>query len=242
MQHLKIYKDVDEVIESLANVICDSAEESIKNRGVFNFVLAGGGSPKKLYELLASDAYKNKIDWRKTYFFFGDERFVPENDEERNSLMVKKALLDPLNIQKSHIFNVDTTTTPGEAAMKYWEVIKSHFKDGPIQFDFILLGLGDDSHTASLFPQTSVLEETEATIKSVWVEEVDRYRITMTAPLINQARQIAFLVFGAGKAEAVYHILEDQSGSSAEYPARLITKDPQKVTWFLNEAAASQLK
>ncbi len=135
MQHLKIYKDVDEVIESLAKVICDSAEESIKNRGVFNFVLAGGGSPKKLSELLASDAYKNKIDWRNTYFFFGDERFVPENDEERNSLMVKKALLDPLNIQKSHIFNVDTTTTPGEAAMKYWEVIKSHFKDGPILFD-----------------------------------------------------------------------------------------------------------
>lgn len=242
MELLKIYKEIDEVIDVLAKEICESAEEAIKSRGVFNFVLAGGGSPKKLYELLASEPYKNRIDWRQVYFFFGDERFVPLNDDDRNSLMVKRALFDPLNIQESHIFNVDTTSSPEEAAKHYWDAIKSHFGEESIVFDFILLGLGDNSHTASLFPQTSVLQETESTVKSVWVEEVDAYRITMTAPLINQAHQIAFLVFGQGKSEAVFHILEDQSGSPTEFPARLITQNPNKVTWFLDETAASRLK
>ena len=124
---------------------------------------------------------------------------------------------------------------------KYQHAIESHFQNRPIEFDFNLLGLGDNSHTASLFPNTSVLDETEAVVKSVFVKEEDRYRITMTAPLINQSRHIAFLVFGAGKADAVFHVLRDQAGSPQKYPARLISKDEKKVRWFLDQAAASRL-
>ena len=238
---LQIYKDIDELINALAEVIKKASQEAIAARGQFNFVLSGGSSPRRLYELLASEPYKSKIDWNHTCFFFGDERFVPEIDSQRNSLMVKNVLFDPLKIEKSHIFNVDTTGSPEEAAQRYAESIDAHFQKKPIEFDFILLGLGDNAHTASLFPNTSVLEETEATIKSVFVQEVDMCRITMTAPLINQAKHIAFLVFGKDKSEAVYRVLEGKTGLIQKYPARLIASNDKKVQWFLDTAAASRL-
>lgn len=238
---LKIFEDSNELIDALAKTICETANEAIGKRGQFNFVLSGGGSPRKLYKLLASEKYKGQVDWDKTYFFFGDERFVPENDSQRNSLMAKEALFHPLKIADSHIFKVDTTVSPGVAAQSYAETIASHFQKIPVEFDFILLGLGENAHTASLFPNTEVLQETEATIRSVFVKEVDMYRITMTAPLINQAKKIAFLVFGKDKAEAVYQVLEDKSGSENQYPARLINSDDKKVEWYLDTAAASRL-
>lgn len=238
---LNIFNTVDEVMNALAQSICHASELAIKKRGRFNFVLSGGSSPQKLYELLASKKYHNKIAWNKTYFFFGDERFVPENDSQRNSLMVKKALFDPLKITKSHIFMINTTSSPEAAAQKYDESITAHFQTKPIEFDFVLLGLGDNSHTASLFPNSSVLEETEATVKAVFVEEVDMYRITMTAPLINQAKNIAFLVYGENKAEAVFHVLKDPTATERKYPARLIKKEEKKVQWFLDLTAASRL-
>jgi len=240
MIDLKIFKDIGEVINALAETICNVSKKAIEERGQFNFVLSGGSSPKKLYELLASEKFNNKIDWEKTYFFYGDERFVPADDSQRNSVMVKEALFKPLKINTSNIFEVDTSVTPEESAQLYWDSISKHFSGKPVEFDFILLGLGDNSHTASLFPDTSVLEETEATVKSIFVEEVDMFRITMTAPLINQARNIAFLVFGEGKSEAVFHILEDKTGTIHQYPARLIKSD-EKTEWFLDASAASKI-
>ena len=238
---LRIFENSDELINALAKAICEASKEAIDARGQFNFVLSGGGSPRKLYELLASKAYRDKADWEKTYFFFGDERFVPENDSQRNSLMAKRALFEPLKIKDSHIFKVDTSVSPEVAAQSYAETIAAHFQKTPVAFDFILLGLGDNAHTASLFPNTAVLKETEATIKSVFVKEVDMNRITMTAPLINQARRIAFLVFGKAKAQAVYEVLKDKSGSEKQYPARLINSDEKKVSWYLDTAASSRL-
>lgn len=241
MMNLKIYDDTDKLILALAQAVCVASKEAIADHGQFNFVLSGGGSPKKLYELLASETYRKQIDWEKTWFFFGDERFVPEGDSQRNSLMAKKSLFEPLKIPQSHIFRVDTSGSPEEAAERYTESIASHFKKKPFEFDFILLGLGDNAHTASLFPHTDVLDETEATMASVFVKEVDMYRITMTAPLINQAKNVAFLVFGKDKSEAVYQVLEDTTGSITQYPARLINSDDKKIVWYLDSAAASQL-
>ncbi len=241
MNDLKIYKDVEELINALAEIICEVSQKAIKAKGSFNLVLSGGSSPKKLYELLASETFRYKMDWEHIYFFFGDERFLPENDPNRNSMMVKEALFNPLKINTSNIFEVDTSGTPEQSAQKYWDSILTHFKEQPVKFDFILLGLGDNAHTASLFPNTSVLEDTEATIKSVFVEEVDMFRITMTAPLINQSENIAFLVFGEEKSEAIFHVLEDKSGSIHEYPARLIQSNEKNVQWFLDAPAASKL-
>lgn len=239
--NIKIYNDSDELIKALAQAVCDAAVEAISARGQFNFVLSGGSSPKKLYKLLTTKPYKKQIDWEKTYFFFGDERFVPKGNSQRNSLMAKKSLFDALKIPKSHVFKVDTTGSPEEAAQKYAESIADHFQKTPVEFDFLLLGIGDNAHTASLFPHTDVLNESEPTVKSVFVKEVDMYRITMTAPLINQARNVAFLVFGKDKSEAVFQILEDKTGSAAQYPARLINSDDHKVVWYMDTEAASRL-
>ncbi len=238
MNELKIYKEKTDLLNALAEAICLSASESIKARGQFNFVLSGGGSPKKLYELLASEKFRNKIDWSKTYFFFGDERFVPEGDSQKNSLMAQQTLFDPLSIKDSNIFKVNTLNSPEISAKKYSESIEKHFDSTTARFDFILLGLGDNAHTASLFPNTSILNETEATIKAQFVEEVKMYRITMTAPLINQARIVAFLVFGKNKSDAVYEVLQGTDGSIDKYPARLIKQSENKVLWFLDSEAA----
>ncbi|TXE07797.1 6-phosphogluconolactonase [Gelidibacter salicanalis] len=238
---IKIYDNTNDLIAALAQTICDVAKEAISTRGRFNFVLSGGSSPRKLYKVLTTDPYKNQIDWENTYFFFGDERFVPKGHSQRNSLMAKKALFEPLKISKSNIFKMDTTGSPEQAAQKYAKTIATHFQNTPVEFDFLLLGIGGNAHTASLFPNTEVLNETEATIRAVFVEEVDMYRITMTAPLINQAKNIAFLVFGKDKSDAVFQILEDKSGSVALYPAKLINSDDHKVIWYLDTAAASKL-
>lgn len=238
---IKIYDNPEDLMKALAQAVCDVAKKAIAERGQFNFVLSGGSSPRKLYTLLTSKPYKKQIEWEKTFFFFGDERFVPKDDAERNSLMAEKNLFFPLKIPKTNIFKVDTTGSSEEAAQKYAEDITNHFQKTPVEFDFLLLGIGANAHTASLFPHTDVLTETEATVRSVFVKEVDMYRITMTAPLINQAKNIAFLVFGEDKSEAVAQILEGKSGSIAEYPARLINSNDHKVIWYLDTPAASKL-
>ncbi len=236
---LQIYIEIDELINALAQLIRKSSQEAIAARGQFNFVLSGGGSPRRLYKLLASEPYKDSIDWKNVYFFFGDERFVPENDPQRNSLMAKETLFEPLNISESNVFVVDTTASPAKAAQLYNRAISTHFNKKPVHFDFTLLGLGDNAHTASLFPFSSVLEEIKATVKSVFVEELDMYRITMTAPLINQSRQIAFLVFGIDKAEAVSHVVLKSKYSPQEYPAQLIYPRKGELFWFLDVEAGS---
>ncbi|MCK9450467.1 MAG: 6-phosphogluconolactonase [Bacteroidales bacterium] len=241
MKNLKIFDSSDDLINALAEAVRDASKEAIDAHGQFNFVLSGGGSPRKLYALLSSETYKNQIEWDKTWFFFGDERFVPDGDSQRNSLMAKQSLFEPLKIPEARIFKVDTSVSPEAAAQSYSQTIAAHFRKTPIEFDFVLLGLGDDAHTASLFPNTDVLKATEATFKSVFVKEVDMYRITMTAPLINRARKIAFLVFGESKSEAVYQVLKEKTGSAAQYPARLISTDENRVVWYLDAAAASRL-
>lgn len=237
---IKVFKNPKSLLPALAEFIATQAQKAIDRDGRFNFVLSGGSSPKKLYELLASKSYRNKISWQKVCFFFGDERYVLPDHPDSNYLMAKTTLFDPLKITAQQVFAIDTKLPPAESAKAYEKIIRGHFK-GACSFDLILLGLGDNSHTASLFPHTTVLKEKSALVKEVFVEEVKMYRITFTAPLINIAHSIAFLVFGAGKAEAVHHILEAPSNIE-EYPAQLIDPQQGELHWFLDEAAAAKIK
>jgi 6-phosphogluconolactonase len=238
---LHIFDDTNSLLNSLADFIIAKANDAINRTGRFSFVLSGGSSPKKLYELLASPAYQNKIDWTKFFFFFGDERYVPALDPQSNFLMAKTVLFDPLKISKHQIFQVDTTLSPEESAAQYEKVIRTYFNNEPAQFDFILLGLGDNSHTASLFPHSTILTEKTALVKGTFIEEVNMYRITLTAPVINQGDNIVFLVYGSGKAEAVKHILEDATDIQ-QYPAQLIKAERGELHWFMDDAAANNLK
>jgi 6-phosphogluconolactonase len=237
---LNIFDTADEVLAALAAHFFKIANQAVAEHGKFSVALSGGSSPKKLYELLAS-SYKDKVDWGKVYFFFGDERNVPHTDPESNYLMAKKALFDPLNIEPSHIFPVDTSLTPKDAAQKYKEEILEFFDENEMSFDLVLLGLGDNSHTASLFPYTPVLHDRIPGVKDVFLEDQQVYRITLNAPLINEANHIAFLVYGEGKAIAVHHVLEDEEDIE-NYPAQLIEPIIGEIQWFLDKAAASMLK
>ena len=238
---IHIFKTVQELLMAMADYFVSTANSSISSRSEFNVALSGGSSPKRLYEMLASPDFKHQVKWDKVNFFFGDERYVPANDPENNALMVKKALFDPLNIPSSNIFTINTSLSPEEAAKKYALTVANHFKGQKIRFDLILLGLGDNSHTASLFPHTTVLSDKSASVKAVFLEEQNVYRITMTAPLINQARNIAFLVYGDAKSEAVHHVLENEINEK-KYPAQLIQPDEGDLRWYLDAAAASRLK
>jgi 6-phosphogluconolactonase len=234
---LNIFASEEEVLSNLADYFVEIANQAITENGLFNVSLSGGSSPKKLYEMMASADYKEKVDWDKVYFFFGDERNVAADHPDSNYLMSKKALFDPLQIPASQIIPVNTTLPPEQAAEAYALAIHTHFKPYNAKFDLVLLGLGDNSHTASLFPHTSILHDQESSVKAVFLGDQQVYRISMTAPMINDARHIAFLVYGAGKAEAVQHVLEDESNIE-EYPAQLI-KAQGEVQWFLDESAAS---
>jgi 6-phosphogluconolactonase len=238
-QHISV--SVEEVLHRLADFFVAQANQAVAARGRFSVALSGGSSPKKLYELLASPAYREQVPWAETFFFFGDERNVPPTDAQSNYLMAKTALLAPLNIAADHVFAVNTLLPPDEAAQAYTQTIKDFFGDETAQFDLILLGLGDNSHTASLFPHTDVLHATTADAQAVFVAEVDAYRITLTAPLINQARAVAFLVFGTDKAAAVRRVLLGERNIE-EYPAQLIAPAAGEADWFMDEAAASELK
>ncbi len=238
---IRVFKSEDAVLSSAADYIVGKAHESIANRERFNIALSGGSSPKRLYELLASDQYRTLINWQKVFFFFGDERYVPLANSDSNYLMAKRSLFEPLSISEAQIFAVNTALPPTEAAHDYELRLLQHFKDPACSFDLILLGLGDNSHTASLFPFTSVLHEQKALIKDVYVDEVKMYRITFTAPLINAAANILFIVYGAAKAAAVHNILKGEENMEA-YPAQLIKPAAGQLLWFMDEAAAAMIK
>lgn len=239
--NLLIYKTLEELNQDLADYIIKIAEFSIEENGRFNFVLTGGSSPKALYQLLAT-ACEHRIDWDKVYFFFGDERNVPAEDENYNGLMAKKTLLGPLNIKEDHIFYVDTNLGPEKAAIEYKKSIDQHFKGEDIVFDLILLGMGDDAHTASIFPHTTLVKDEEVNVASVYVEKLNTYRISFTAPLINKAENVAFLVFGENKAEAIKHVVGDEQKNFDLYPSQLIDPIDGKLTIFTDEAATRLLE
>lgn len=235
---LNIYNTIEEVIAQLARHFILLATECHAKEKRFSVALSGGNSPKKLYALLASETYKNQVEWSNVDFFFGDERYVPATDAASNFRMANETLFIPLDISERQIFRMRTELAPAAAAADYDASINQYFKGNVPRFDLVLLGLGDNAHTASLFPHTDVLQEKEATVKAVFLEDQQVYRITFTAPLINLASHVIFLVYGADKAGAVHHILKGEADIE-NYPAQLIKAND--ITWFLDKAAAGEL-
>lgn len=234
---LYCFSEKNKLFSSLADLIVEIANRAIEEKGEFTFVLSGGTSPRKLYELLAS-SYRDKVDWTKVFFFFGDERYVPSNDPESNALMANETLFDHVPVPETNIYRVNTAFSPDMAAQSYEEALESHFRGQMMEFDLILLGLGNDSHTASLFPYSSVLVDKDSAVKAVFVNQVNAYRITFTTSLINRAKNVVFLVYGKEKAEAVKHVFGEVHDSE-KYPAQLIHPNHGLVYWFMDEEASS---
>lgn len=225
---------------NLAQHVIEIANHAIKTKGRFDFVLTGGNSPKTLYQEL-STTYKDKIDWSKVYFFFGDERTVLPTHKDYNGLMAKENLFDNLQTPANHIFYVNTTLSPQEAAKAYQKQLEQHFAQQAIVFDLILLGMGDDAHTASIFPHTTLTTKQNASVESVFVEKLNTYRVSFTAPLINQAKNIAFISFGQNKAKALQAVLDYKVPNYDTYPAQLIRPLNGNLAWFVDDEAATLL-
>ncbi|MFC1616735.1 6-phosphogluconolactonase [Candidatus Margulisiibacteriota bacterium] len=209
----------------LSELIRKKAIKQIQKKGFFTLVLAGGNTPKEFYKYLA-EKYASDTFWQKTCIFFGDERFVPIDSELSNYKMANEALLSKIPIPKMNIFRVKTElNSPDSAAKNYENIIISFFKEKNIHnFDFVLLGLGLDGHTASLFPNSAVLDEKKRLTSAVPAPEMEPKvpRITLTYPALNSAENIFFLIIGKEK-EAVFKKVQINSGPNSIYPAGRIS-------------------
>ena len=232
-----VYGSSEELAEAAAREFAAKAEEAIEERGRFAVVLAGGSTPESTYQILARD-YSDRIAWSKVYVFFGDERAVPPHHEDSNLKMASELLLDHVPVGNFH--RIRGELPPEEAAEAYEEELRTFFQTEDVpRFDLILLGLGADGHTASLFPWTPALEVQDRWVVANPVPRLDTTRITLTVPVINAALAVYFLVEGEDKAEAVREVLEGDADPRG-YPAKLI-QPPGGPEWMLDRYAASLL-
>lgn len=239
MTDIHVFESKEALFKQAADLILQLSELFISKTGKFSIALSGGSTPEKLYELLATEPYSKKINWDKTFVFWSDERCVPFDDKDNNGRMAFNSLLGKVNIPKENIFLVPVSLEPIPAAVAYEQSIRNYFGDDIPKFDLILLGLGEDGHTASLFPGTSILKERKAWVKEVFVEQKNSYRISFTASLINHAHNILFLVTGKEKAIIADAVINK---NSEHYPARLVKPLRGRLHWYLDKDAASLLK
>jgi len=241
------------VIESTASALCergatlfrDIAEKAIKARGRFDVALSGGSTPRELYQILASRGFRQQIDWTKTHFFFGDERSVPPEDPDSNFRMAREALFEKIPLEDSQIHRMFAEQVDLEAAAAGYEIeVREAFgvesEGAAPAFDLILLGMGPVGHTASLFPQTTALEETTRWVVANDVPQLKTRRMTMTTPLINAARTVLFLVAGEAKASVLFEVLYGERAPEI-YPSQLIVPAAGSLIFLLDRAAAAEL-
>lgn len=238
---IRIFETAEEVARAAANYFAEIAVSSIDTEGRFSVALAGGSTPRRTYQLLATEEYRNRIDWSKVHIFFGDERSVPPTHADSNYRMAEEAMISLLPIPAP---NVHRMVGEGDAVANasLYEGELQTFFDGASwpRFDLVLLGMGDDGHTASLFPGTEALSEARAWVAANWVEKLKTYRITLTAPAINHAANIIFLVAGAGKAERLPEVLRG-ARNPLRLPSQLIQPVAGKLVWLVDKAAAEGL-
>ncbi len=255
----KIFSDIANLTRFAAESFVEIGSRAIEEKGWFAVALSGGSTPKALYQLLASESFKNKIDWTKVFFFFGDERRVPPDDEESNFRMANENFFQLLRIPDENIFRWQTELgNAGKIAADYEQRIENFFeldvkppahaggsdKKSP-RFDLILLGMGTDGHTASLFPFTEAVKtgcvSGRSTVAVNYVEKLGETRFTMTFPVINNAANIIFLITGAEKAETLKEVLEGEYNPE-KFPAQKVKPTNGNLLWLVDAEAARLLQ
>lgn len=238
MTEKRRFENSDELALNAAHFLVEQARQAISERGRFLVVLSGGSTPKAMHHILA-DKLKDQVEWSKVFVFWGDERSVPPDDDDSNFKMAKDTLLDYVPIPESQIFRIQAELSPQDAAADYEQQLKVLFAgaERPV-FDLIFLGMGPDGHTASLFPHTEALKEEDHWVAPNYVEKMNTWRITLTAPVINAGRHVVFLVAGASKADVLREVINGPYLPET-YPSQLIAPEPGNLTWFLDEAAAA---
>ena len=236
-----VYADTEAVAGGAAQTFAHLAREAVAERGAFSVALSGGKSPRRVYELLAGERFRDHVPWPDVHVFFGDERAVPADHPESNYRMASEALLSRVPVPAENVHRIEGVGDAAANASDYESVMRGYFgeADWP-RFDLVFLGMGDDGHTASLFPHTRALAEARAWAAANWVEKLGAWRVTLTAPAINAARRVIFLVTGASKAERLREVIAGDRDPS-RLPAQLIRPRDGWLMWYVDEAAAAAL-
>jgi len=240
MSEIKVFPDANALIRAAAELYVSVHNAALASHGRFYVALSGGSTPKALYELLSSDEYRAQIDWTHTYFFWGDERCVPPDHADSNYRMARESLLNHVPIPQDHIYRMRGEVDPEQAAGEYEGVLKALFRGENTRFDLLLLGMGDDGHTASLFPHTAALQEKQRLVVANYLEAKGIWRITLTTRAINAAVNIAFLVSGAAKSDRLRDVLKGEY-QPEHLPSQLIKPDNGTLLWLVDAAAAAKL-
>ncbi len=239
-----VFTDTNSLARAAADQFISLAVEAIETNGVFTTVLSGGSTPHTMYQILATEPYSKQVNLSKFHFFWGDERSVPPDYPDSNYFHAKKTLLDKIPIPDTNVHRILAEKPPAEAADSYEEMLLEFFQSHPgairnncSSFDLVLLGMGEDGHTASLFPNSEVIHESTRWVSAVYAERLGAWRITMTPLLLNKAAQVIFLVTGSNKNWTLQKVLYG-AYQPDRYPAQIIQPDSGKVLWLLDRAAA----
>jgi len=232
-----------ELFAAAAEVVVGAATDAVAQRGRFTIALSGGSTPKSLFNLLATNA-RTVLPWERMFFFWGDERHVPPTDPDSNYRMAEETMLSKVPVPPGNVFRM-AAENPDAAAVaeEYEKTLRKFFALEPGQvpvFDLILLGMGPDGHTASLFPGTAGLQEKSRLVIANWVEKMKTSRLTFTLPVLNATRCVTFLVSGTDKAAVLRTVLEGDVPAE-QYPAKLVRPTDGKLIWLVDRAAASEL-
>jgi 6-phosphogluconolactonase len=242
---IRIHRDSQAWADAAAEFVLEVGKDAVRANGRFLIALSGGTTPEILYRALTSPAFADRFDWSRTTFFFSDERCVPPDDPRSNYALAKKSLFTPLNIMPSQVYRmVGESHDHQAAAHEYEQQLRLATNTSPSvqpSLDLVLLGLGEDGHTASLFPGASILRDHQHLIAATQSPKDPPNRLTMTLAAINRASVILFLVAGAGKAGVVRAILDPKTEAERQLPAALIAPEEGRLIWFLDQAAAAEL-
>jgi 6-phosphogluconolactonase len=239
LPEIKVVPDAKAVAAEAAERVAQAAERAVAERGRFSIALSGGSTPKALYALLAAEPYRSRIDWARVHVLFGDERAVPPDHKDSNYRMAAESLLTKVPIPGDNVYRMkgELGERVDEAAKEYGLMLKEEFPHG---LDVVLLGMGGDGHTASIFPHTKAVAEKEHRVIGYFAENSSTgksWRITMTAPFINEAREVLVLLAGADKAARLEEVLQGPRDPD-RLPIQLIKPVLGKMTWIIDAAAA----
>ncbi len=242
MKEVTVFSDTCELARGAAELTATLAREAVATRGRFTLALAGGGTPRPVHQRLASAPFAEAIAWDRTRIFFGDERCVPPDDPRSNYRMARETLLDLVPLPPASVHRISGEEDPAAAAAAYEQTLRSNLEDGaPPILDLVFLGMGDNGHTASLFPGTEVLHESRRLVAAQYVEEIAAWRVTMTPVMLYAARHVVFLVSGEAKASMLQSVLDGPYQPEIR-PAQLLRNARGRVHWLVDSAAAGQMK
>ncbi len=238
---VQIFADLEDLSRNAADFFCSLFLKTVLQQDRFVAALSGGSTPRRLYELLGSSRYRETIDWKRVHIFLVDERCVPRNHPDSNYGMILNTLLVAAKIPESNIHRIAGEDKAEQAARRYEQELRAFFRTTGIpSFDLVILGVGEDGHTASLFPNTAAALDQNHLAAPVYLEPPKPSRVTLTFPVLNHAAQILLLASGQSKARVVHEIIE--KNNLKEYPAGLLRPAKGSVLWFLDRAAAGLLK